>query len=62
MAIVTEIGSCAAILAGISTKIDGSLRVTLEVNPEDQQVIAELLKRFALNQKMLTVAFLGVQE
>lgn len=56
-----EIGSCSAILAGISTKIDGSIKVTLEINPQDQAIIAELLKRYALGKHQLQVGFVGVE-
>jgi len=59
---VTELGSCSAILAGISTKIDGSLKITIEVNPEDQALVSNLLKRYAMNKKLLQVGFVGVDE
>lgn len=54
---VQEIGSCNALLAGIATKIDGSVKITLEINPDEHKVLSELLKCYALDQKLLTVAF-----
>jgi hypothetical protein len=53
-----ELGACSAILSGISTKIDGSLKITLEVNPSEQQIISKLLNAWALNKRMLTVGFI----
>ena len=57
---VIEVGSCNAILASISTKVDGSLKVTLEINPQDHAVISRLIQRFIENQKLLQVGFIGV--
>jgi hypothetical protein len=59
---VREIGSCAAILAGISTKVDGSIKVTLEINPDNQEILSRLLNCYATNQKLLQVGFLQAQE
>ena len=59
---VQEIGSCAAILAGLSTKVDGSIKVVLEINPTEQEILARLLKLFATNEKLLQVAFIKVDE
>lgn len=59
---VQEIGSCAAILAGLSTKVDGSIKVVLEINPTEQEILSRLLKLFATNEKLLQVAFIKVSE
>jgi len=59
---VQEIGSCAAILAGLSTKVDGSIKVVLEINPTEQEILSRLLKLFATNEKLIQVAFLKVEE
>ena len=56
-----EIGSCEAVLAGISTKIDGSVKITLEVNPNDQELIGRLINCYLENRKLLTVAFVEVE-
>jgi hypothetical protein len=55
-----EIGACNAILSGISTKIDGSIKITLELNPDEHKIISELLKKYALNEKLLQVGFVAV--
>jgi hypothetical protein len=57
-----EIGSCPAILAGVATKIDGSVKVTLEINPDQQDILSNLLKCFATGEKLLQVAFIQVKE
>jgi hypothetical protein len=57
---VIEIGSCQAILSGISTKVDGSIKVTQEINPDNQEILSKLLSSFATNEKLLQVAFLKV--
>jgi len=59
---ITEIGSCSAILAGLSTKVDGSVKVQLEINPSEQEILSRLLKLFATNEKLLQVAFIKVSE
>ena len=59
---MVEIGSCSAILSGISTKADGSIKVTLEINPEDQDIISRLMQRFAINEKLLQVGFVSVNQ
>jgi hypothetical protein len=59
---IEEIGSCAAILAGLSTKVDGSIKVILEINPTEQDILSRLLKLFATNEKLIQVAFIKVKE
>lgn len=59
---VQEIGSCSAILAGIATKVDGSVKVVLEINPDNQDILSKLLNCYATNQKLLQVGFIQVTE
>ena len=59
---IEEIGSCAAILSGLSTKADGSIKVILEINPTEQDILSRLLKLFATNEKLIQVAFIKVKE
>jgi hypothetical protein len=59
---IIEIGSCQAILSGLSTKVDGSIKVILEINPSEQEILSRLLKLFATNEKLLQVAFVKVDE
>lgn len=57
-----EIGSCNAILSGISTKTDGSIKVTVEINPEDQAIISKLMQRFSINEKLLQIGFVALNQ
>ena len=57
-----EIGSCNAILSGISTKADGSIKVTVEINPEDQAIISKLMQRFSINEKLLQIGFVALNQ
>ena len=57
-----EIGTCAAILAGISTKVDGSIKITFEVNPESQEIIAKLMRRFSRQDNLYQIGIVGVDQ
>jgi hypothetical protein len=59
---VIEIGSCEAILSGVATKVDGSIKVTLEINPNDEMLITRLMRCYLDNERLLTVGFLQVRE
>lgn len=60
MSNVVELGSCEAIIAGISTKIDGSIKLTLEVNPNDEELISKLIRRYAQNKKLVQIGLIGI--
>lgn len=55
------IGVCQAIIAGISTKVDGSIVLKLEINPDNQEIISKLLQKWALNQRLLNVGLVSVK-
>ena len=55
-----QIGVCQAIIAGISTKVDGSIVIKLEINPEEQEIIAKLLQKWAINQRLLNVGLVSI--
>jgi hypothetical protein len=57
---VQEIGSCNAILKGVKTTVDGSLNITLEINPEEQEIASKLLKAYLLNEKLFSVGFIKI--
>lgn len=54
------IGSCFTILKGVKTLVDGSVKIELEVNPEDQELISKLLRAYVENDRLLSVGFLKV--
>lgn len=55
-----QIGVCQAIIAGISTKVDGSIVIKLEINPDEQEIIAKLLQKWAVNQRLLNVGLVSI--
>lgn len=57
-----EIGAINAILAGINTLKDGSVKITLEVNPDEQAILNKLLNSYLTNQRLFTVAFIRMDE
>jgi len=59
---VQEIGSCQCILESIKTRTDGSFNITICVNPDNQQVLQNLVKCYSDNEKLLQVAFVKVDE
>lgn len=54
---VSEIGSSQAILSGISTRVDGSVSIKLDINPDQQSLISNLMKVWGQQDRSLTVAF-----
>ena len=57
-----EIGSTEAVLSSISTKLDGSIKVSLEINPDQAILITNLFKCFASNERLLQVAFVSMSK
>lgn len=52
-----EIGATEALLTSIKTRQDGSVAVTIELNPENSEIINNLMNAYLSNEKMFTVAF-----
>jgi hypothetical protein len=57
-----EIGVCEAVLSSIKTRMDGSVTVALEINPDEKQTIKELMQAFLADEKLMTVAFVAVSK
>ena len=57
-----EVGAFNAILSRVSTKIDGSVSITFEANPQDVSVINKLMQFYLLNQRLFTIAVIQVDE
>lgn len=53
-----ELGACQALLSSISTRIDGSITIKLEINPEDKELVNKLMNSYLQDQKLFTVAFI----
>lgn len=58
----TEVGTCAAILSGISTRVDGSIKVSFDINPEDQALVAKLLAAYTHGNKLFSLGIIQVNE
>ena len=59
---VKEVGTCAAILSGISTRVDGSIKVSFDINPEDQALGAKLLSAYTQGDKLFNLGIIQVSE
>ena len=57
---IQEIGSCLASIEKISTVIDGSVRLTLDINPSDQEIISKLLKLKLLNKPLIQIGIVSM--
>lgn len=57
---VNEVGACQALLSSISTRVDGSITIKLEINPEDKDLVNKLMNSYLQDQKLFTVAFIRV--
>ena len=55
-----EIGSCNALLVGIKTMVDGSVKVEFAINPEDQEIASKLLKSYLLNEKLFSIGLVKI--
>lgn len=52
-----EIGSCEAIINRIQTTIDGGVRLTLDLNSDDSELIKKLLDIKLMDNRVLFVGF-----
>lgn len=57
-----EVGAFNAILSRVSTKIDGSVSITFEANPQDVSVINKLMQLYLIDKRLFTVAVIQVDE
>lgn len=55
------LGVCQAIISGISTKVDGSIIIKLEINPDNQEIISALLQKWAINQRLVNIGIVSLQ-
>jgi hypothetical protein len=57
-----EIGSCDAVLRGVKTMVDGSIKIELEINPSDKKIVTKLMELYADNMRFLSVGFVSHEE
>lgn len=50
-----EIGAVEALISSIKTLKDGSVSITFELNPENQDVINSLLNLYLVDEKLVTL-------
>ena len=56
------LGVCEALIKSIKTLQDGSFSITFEVNPNDQELISQLMRRYALNERLITLGMAVANE
>jgi hypothetical protein len=54
------LGSCIAILDGLSTKVDGSVTIKVNIDPSNQELITNLMKLWSESNRSMAVAFTRV--
>ena len=57
-----KVGAIRAILTAIKTKVDGSVSITLEANPDEIHVINKLMKLYLTDKRLFTVGFITENE
>jgi len=57
-----EIGAVMANLSGISTKVDGSIVIKLEIYNKDQAIISRLLMNWTLNKRLVLASLFHARE
>jgi hypothetical protein len=58
--VAIEVGSCRALISKIQTTIDGGLRLTLDLNPDDEKLVSSLMALYARGNRLLQVGILSV--
>lgn len=51
-----ELGTANAIISSITTLKDGSVKLSFEVNPEDQRLVNNLMNEYLKGEKLVTIA------
>lgn len=53
-----EIGAIEAIIASINTLKDGSIKLSLELNPDNIEVINKLMSKYLNNERLFTIGIM----
>jgi hypothetical protein len=56
------IGTCNALLIGIKTMVDGSVKIEFSINPEDQDVLSKLMKLFLNDKKIVALGMVSIDD
>lgn len=54
---LVEIGACEAVIFKISTLTDGGIRLVLDLNPSDRDLIAKLMDMKMRGDQLVSVGF-----
>lgn len=60
-----SIGATTALISGIRTKVDGSVSITLDMLPQDQDLVSKLLQMYTFGDRQVFIAFVhpdGIKE
>lgn len=57
-----EIGSCQCILESIKTRIDGSVTISVSIDPSNQEILSKLLSCFSTGEKLLQIAIIKIKQ
>lgn len=55
-----EIGSCPALIYKISTLLDGGVRLTLDIDSSNTDVITKLMERKLQNKPLIQLGMIGL--
>jgi hypothetical protein len=53
-----EVGAIEAIVSSITTLKDGSIKLSLELNPDNVQVINKLMTKYLNNERLFTIGIM----
>lgn len=53
-----EIGAIEAIVSSITTLKDGSIKLSLELNPDNVSVINKLMSKYLNNERLFTIGIM----
>jgi hypothetical protein len=57
-----EIGSIEALLSGITTLKDGSVKISFEVNPDNIQTVNKLMQNYLIDKRLFTLGIVQCVE
>jgi len=55
-----DLGATNAVIRSIRTNVDTSVTISLDINPNDQELIAKLMNKFLNGHKVVCTAFVDV--
>lgn len=59
---IQQIGAVEALISSIKTRQDGSVTITFELNPENQEVINSLMNLYLAGEKLITLGIVRKEQ